>query len=140
MSGNVYAVDDIQPAPTEEPRARVDVFNSAGAYQGHLKYDVIDGAPTGLAVDNSSNPRYPTGRGRVYVSSGNTHQGGIYAYQPGGAASTDPSSPGLPADAARRRAALPHQRRSAAPRRRRGGSPAKAMPARRCPRRRSTRP
>ncbi len=44
-SGEVYVVDDTQPEDAEEPRARIDVFDSAGPYVGHLKYDVIDGAP-----------------------------------------------------------------------------------------------
>jgi hypothetical protein len=80
-SGDIYVLDEIQPANTEEPRGRVDVFSPAGTYLGHLKYDVIDGAPSGLAVDNSGTST----QGRVYVTSGNTHRGAVYAYPPGAA-------------------------------------------------------
>ncbi len=84
VSGEVYVLDNTQPAYTEEPRGRVDVFDSTGAYEGHLKYDVIDGAPTGIAVDNSGGST----QSRVYVTTGNANQGGVYVYPPG-AASTD---------------------------------------------------
>ncbi len=91
-SGDVYVVDDTQPQGAEQPRARVDVFDAAGAYQGHLKYDVVDGAPTGIAVDNGSGSL----QGRVYVSSGNTHEGGVYGYGPGAATNNPPLAPAVP--------------------------------------------
>lgn len=84
--GDIYVTDDTEPAHTEEPRARIDVFNSTGAYEGHLKYDVIDPAPAGLAVDNSGSAT----QGRVYVTSGNTHRGAVYAYPPGAATTAAP--------------------------------------------------
>ena len=90
-SGDIYVLDDTQPAGAEQPRARVYAFGAAGEYLGHLPYDVVDGAPTGLAVDNSSlNP------GRVYVSSGNTHFGGLYGYAPGATTSLAPLAPTIP--------------------------------------------
>jgi hypothetical protein len=85
-TGDVYVVDDLQPAATESPRALVDVFDSTGSYQGHLKYEVVDGEPSGLAVDNSTEPT----QGRVYVTSGNTHLGAVYAYGPGAATTAAP--------------------------------------------------
>ena len=86
QSGQLYVLDDTQPTATEEPRGRVYVFSSAGAYLGHLKYDVIDAAPSGIAVDNSGGST----QGRVYVTSGNTHRGAVYAYNPGSATNSTP--------------------------------------------------
>ena len=92
VSGNVYVLDNTQPANTEQPRARVHVFSAAGTYLGHLKYDVVHGAPTGIAVDNSA-----TGtQGRVYVTSGNTHFGGVYVYAAGSAITATPRAPTIP--------------------------------------------
>jgi hypothetical protein len=91
-SGNLYVLDDTQPAHAEQPRARVHVFSAAGAYLGHLKYDVVNGAPTGIAVDNSAG----AGQGRVYVTSGNTHLGGLYAYAAGSATTATPQAPTIP--------------------------------------------
>ncbi|HET9153694.1 MAG TPA: hypothetical protein VFN85_06235 [Solirubrobacterales bacterium] len=79
VSGEVYVVDDLQPGATESPHALVEAFEAGGAYAGHLKFEVIDGAPSGLAVDNSAGAT----QGRVYVTSGNTEPGGVYAYPPG---------------------------------------------------------
>jgi hypothetical protein len=86
-TGAVYVVDDLQPSFTEEPQAVTDVFSSAGSYLGVLKYKILDALPPGLAVDNS-----PTStQGRVYLTSGNTDQAGVYAYGPG--AQTPSASP-----------------------------------------------
>jgi hypothetical protein len=99
-SGEIYVVDLLQPADTETPEARIQVFDSTGAYEGHLKFNVIDGAPTGIAIDNTASPRHPDGtQGRVYVTSGNTHRGGIYIYPPDaavGGTSTPPLVPPFP--------------------------------------------
>ncbi|HEY5907729.1 MAG TPA: NHL repeat-containing protein, partial [Vicinamibacteria bacterium] len=81
VSGDVYVVDDLQPGHAEQPRAIVQVFSAAGAYEGHLKHWVVHGSPTGLAVDNSGGST----QGRVYVTSGNTHFGGLFAYPPNAA-------------------------------------------------------
>jgi DNA-binding beta-propeller fold protein YncE len=86
VTGDLYVVDDLQPADTESPHGLVDIFDSTGAYEGHLKYEVVDSGPAGLAVDNSAEPT----QGRVYVTSGNTHHGGIYAYLPGAATTAPP--------------------------------------------------
>ena len=86
QSGAIYVLDDTQPIKTEEPRGRVDIFSALGVYQGHLKYDVIDAAPSGIAVDNSGGPT----QGRVYLTSGNTHRGAVYAYPPGSATTSAP--------------------------------------------------
>jgi hypothetical protein len=81
VSGNVYVADSVGAALTEHPETTIDVFSSAGAYQGHLKFNVVNGAPVGLAVDNSVG----SGQGRVYVTSGNANAASVYAYPPGSA-------------------------------------------------------
>jgi DNA-binding beta-propeller fold protein YncE len=88
-SGVLYVVDDLQPGDlAEQPRAQVDLFSSIGAYLGVLKYQIVDALPPGLAVD-------PSG-GRVYVTSGNTDQAGIYAYAAGSQVpASQPPSAGL---------------------------------------------
>jgi hypothetical protein len=88
-TGAVYVLDNTQPSRTEGPRGRVQIFSSAGAYLGHLKYDVIGGSPSGLAVDNSGTST----QGRVYVTTGNSHQAGVYAYGPNAATSSTPQAP-----------------------------------------------
>jgi DNA-binding beta-propeller fold protein YncE len=89
VTGQVYVVDNLQPQYTEKPEAIVYVFSPAGAYQGHLKYNVTDALPAGLAVDNSS----LSSQGRVYVTSNNTSLGAIYAYPPGAATTAAPQPP-----------------------------------------------
>ncbi len=92
VSGKVYMTDSQNPAFTESPQSTVYSFDSTGAYEGHLKRNVFDGAPTGLAVDNSG-----TGtQGRIYVTTGNTHHSGVYAYPPDQEQTTQPLSPTIP--------------------------------------------
>ena len=79
VSGEVYVVDDLQPEYAERPEAAIYAFDSTGAYEGRLKYNVVDAAPPGLAVDNSATAT----QGRVYVTSGNTEKAVVYAYPPG---------------------------------------------------------
>lgn len=86
VSGEIYVADDLQPKYTERPNAIVDVFTAAGAYKGHLRINVTDAYPVGLAVDNSEQAT----QGRVYVTSGNTAQAGVYAYRPGAATTETP--------------------------------------------------
>jgi hypothetical protein len=78
-SGEIYVADDLQPQYTERPETVVYVFSSTGNYEGRLKYSVAGGLPVGLAVDNS----FESTQGRVYVTSGNTELGAVYAYPPG---------------------------------------------------------
>jgi hypothetical protein len=90
VTGEIYVIDNLQPADTEEPRALIDVFAADGSYEGHLKFLTIDALPAGLAVDNSPSATHPLGtQGRVYVTYGNTERSSIYAYPPG-AATTAP--------------------------------------------------
>src|SRR5436305_3112659 len=114
VTGEVYVIDDLQPEHTEFPQAIVDVFHPDGTYEGHLKSLVTWGMPSGLAVDNSETST----QGRVYVTSGNSIFGAIYAYGPeaatteaiklpaalsppppgeSGALSGEPLAPGCPA-------------------------------------------
>ena len=96
-SGEVYLTDDLQPVSTERPQSIVHVFDAAGEYEGHLKYNVVGGAPTGLAVDNSPALRHPEGtQGRVYVTTGNTHNSGVYVYPPDAATNNQPLAPTSP--------------------------------------------
>jgi len=89
VTGEIYVIDNTQPLFTEAPQAIVQVFDSTGAWKGNLKYKVTDGMPSGLAVDNSGTAT----QSRVYVTSGNTDKGGIYAYPPGSALKTAPLTP-----------------------------------------------
>jgi hypothetical protein len=109
VSGEVYVVDNLQPAHTETPEAIVDVFDAAGNYEGHLLNKVVDALPVGLAVDNSTSPRFtgyveippeffeesakrvPNGtQGLVYVTSGNTDAALLYNYSPDAATMAEP--------------------------------------------------
>jgi len=95
LSGEIYVVDDLQPSYTESPQAIVYVFGPDGSYEGHLKFLITDGMPSGLAVDNSATAT----QGRVYLTSGNSAFGSIYAYGPGAATTAAialPSAPALP--------------------------------------------
>ena len=89
QSGELYVADNTQPHHAEEPRALVHVFGPVGDYEGHLKYTIVDARPPGLAVDNSPE----ASQGRVYVTSGNTTEAGLYAYPPGAATTSDPLPP-----------------------------------------------
>ena len=97
FNGDVYLTDDLQPANTESPVAAVYAFDSEGNYEGHLKRNTFDGGPSGLAVDNSSSARYPAGtQGRVYVTTGNTQESGLYAYPPEAATTATALAPTVP--------------------------------------------
>ncbi len=89
VSGQIYVADHIGPPFTDRPESTIQVFDSAGAYKGHLKHNVVDGAPVGLAVDNTIN----SNQGRVYVTSGNASGASVYAYPPGAATFAAPSPP-----------------------------------------------
>ncbi|HXS32866.1 MAG TPA: NHL repeat-containing protein [Solirubrobacterales bacterium] len=90
VSGDVYFSDDVQPTYTERPQATIYIYSSTNTYKGHLKYNVINARPAGLAVDNSTSP---TTQGRVYVTSGNTDKASIYAYGPGSGTTASPLPP-----------------------------------------------
>jgi hypothetical protein len=83
-TGEVYVLDTLGAQDSERPQATVYVFDSGGTYKGRLKRNVVDGGPSGLAVDNSASPFT---RGRVYVTSGISQLASIYAYRPGSATS-----------------------------------------------------
>jgi DNA-binding beta-propeller fold protein YncE len=92
VTGEIYVVDDLQPKDTERPQAIIDVFHPDGTYEGHLKLLITWGMPSGLAVDNSATAT----QGRVYVTSGNSAPGSIYAYGPGAATTAAIALPALP--------------------------------------------
>jgi hypothetical protein len=81
VTGEIYVGDRQSSVFSERPQSTIQVFDSTGAYEGHLKYNVVDAAPVGLAVDNSTEST----QGRVYVTSGNTVGASVYAYPPGSA-------------------------------------------------------
>lgn len=89
VTGEIYVADRRGSPFSERPESTIQVFDATGAYRGHLKYNVVDAAPLGLAVDNS----FGANQGRVYVTSGNTSGAVVYAYPPGAATTT----PVLPA-------------------------------------------
>lgn len=82
-TGEVYVIDTLGPQYSESPQAAVYVFHPDGSYEGRLKYNVVNGGPSGLAVDNSTSGK----PGRVYVTSGISVQASVYAYPPGAATS-----------------------------------------------------
>jgi len=65
-NGHVFVSDNLQPG-FEHPLAAVDEFNAQNLYRGALQHFLIDGEPTGIAVNESSTTR----KGEVYVTSGN---------------------------------------------------------------------
>jgi hypothetical protein len=89
VSGDVYVADRRSSPFSERPESTIQIFDSTGSYKGHLKYNVVDAAPVGLAVDNSAG----VNQGRVYVTSGNTSGASVYAYPPGAATSAAPLPP-----------------------------------------------
>jgi DNA-binding beta-propeller fold protein YncE len=89
VSGDVYFADNTQPQYTEKPQATIYIYSASNVYKGHLKYNIADTLPPGLAVDNSIGAT----QGRVYVTSGNTDQAGIYAYPPGAGVFSAPLPP-----------------------------------------------
>jgi DNA-binding beta-propeller fold protein YncE len=91
VSGEIYVADNFQPFYAEQPQTAIYVFSALGKYEGHLKYNVSDPRPPGLAVDNSTFGN----QGRVYVTSGNTAEAGVYGYPPG-AVTTPLPLPGWP--------------------------------------------
>lgn len=95
VTGEIYVLDDLQPGVVEQPHALIDVFAADGHYEGHLKYEVVDGGPSGLAVDNSATAT----QGRVYVTSGNTHHGSVFAYPPGAGTTESPLRLSTPPEA-----------------------------------------
>jgi sugar lactone lactonase YvrE len=89
VTGTIYFADDRQPQDTERPQAEIFSYTPANSYAGHLKYNVFDARPPGLAVDNSN----AVTQGTVYVTSGNTSPASIYAYGPGSATFSAPLAP-----------------------------------------------
>jgi hypothetical protein len=89
VTGMVYVADNNQPEFFEKPQATIYLYGSSGSYNGHLKYNVIDALPPGLAVDNSTTST----QGRVYITSGNTTQASVYVYAPGSGTVAAPLPP-----------------------------------------------
>jgi hypothetical protein len=92
-NGNLLVADNTQPG-FEHPIAAISEFNVEGLYRGQLEKTIIDGAPVGIAFDES-----PTAtKGQLYVTSGNgsnivippelgppaSEQGALYLFGPSG--------------------------------------------------------
>jgi hypothetical protein len=77
-NGVIYFADELQTEHTERPQAEIYAYSAVNTYNGHLKYNVTDAQQPGIAVDNSG----LVTQSRVYVTSGNTTQAGIYIYGP----------------------------------------------------------
>jgi DNA-binding beta-propeller fold protein YncE len=96
-NGHLFVVDNTQPG-FEHPLAAVDEFNVEGIFRGQLEHEIIDGEPTGIAIDESAT----INNGDVYVTSGNgssivippalgppaSEQGALYAFGPAGPGQT----------------------------------------------------
>jgi hypothetical protein len=65
-NGHIFVTDNLQPG-FEHPLAAVDEFNAQNLYRGALQHFLINGEPTGVAVNESATAR----KGEVYVTSGN---------------------------------------------------------------------
>ncbi len=92
-NGNLLVADNTQPG-FEHPIAAISEFNAEGLYRGQIEKQVIDGAPVGMAFDDSPT----TTNGQLYVTSGNgsdivvppelgppvSEQGALYAFGPAG--------------------------------------------------------
>lgn len=83
VRGTVYVIDDLSPEYTEGHEGVVYAFDAAGAYLGRLKFSIQTAQPAGLAVDNTA----LLTQGRVYVTSGYSELGEVYAYGPEAAGS-----------------------------------------------------
>jgi hypothetical protein len=71
-NGHLLVLDNLQPG-FEHPKAAIDEFTATGAFLGQLKHTVIDGEPSGLAVDATA---------RLFVSSGNSERANVFAFGP----------------------------------------------------------
>jgi hypothetical protein len=92
-NGHLFVIDNTQPG-AEHPPAAVDEFNAQGLYRGELGHAIIDGEPSGIAIDESETAT----NGRLYVTSGNgssiaipppggppaSELGALYAFGPAG--------------------------------------------------------
>jgi DNA-binding beta-propeller fold protein YncE len=92
VTGEVYVADNLQPVDTERAETTIHVFDSTGAYEGRLKYNVVIGWSAGLAVDNSATLT----QGRVYVTTENSERGAVFGYPPGAATDAALLAPPLP--------------------------------------------
>jgi len=92
-NGHLFVIDNTQPG-AEHPQAAVVEFNAKGIYRGALEHAIVDGEPSGIAIDESETAT----NGRLYVTSGNgssvvippsggppaSEQGALYAFGPAG--------------------------------------------------------
>jgi hypothetical protein len=72
-NGHLLVLDNLQPG-FENPEAAIDEFDSAGGFLGQLAQTVIDGEPSGMAVQESTS--------RLFVTSGNGEEGKVVVFGP----------------------------------------------------------
>jgi DNA-binding beta-propeller fold protein YncE len=70
-TGHLLVLDNLQPG-YEHPQAAVDEFEADGTFIGQLPQRVIDGGPSGLAVDPLE--------GSLFVTSGNSEDSNVFAW------------------------------------------------------------
>jgi DNA-binding beta-propeller fold protein YncE len=76
-SGHVFLAEQLV-AHSKNPPAAVYEFDRFGNYRGKLPHSLVGGAPTGIAIDESSTPS----KGQIYVTTGDEVDGGVYAFGP----------------------------------------------------------
>jgi hypothetical protein len=76
-SGHIFLAEQLV-AHTKNPPAAVYEFDRFGNYRGKLPHSLVGGAPTGIAIDESSQPS----KGQIYVTTGDEVDGGVYAFGP----------------------------------------------------------
>ncbi len=94
-NGHLLVMDNLQPGFTH-PKGAIEEFSSTGTFLGQLPGSLIDGGPSGMAVNGS---------GILFVTSGNSEEGTVFtygAYAEGGplSAPLDAGGSGSPASAA----------------------------------------
>jgi hypothetical protein len=80
-SNHLLVVDNLQPG-FAHPKAAIDEFDLSGEFLGQLATPVVDGEPSGVAVE---------GDGTLYVTSGNDENANVFefgAYVPGSLSGT----------------------------------------------------
>jgi DNA-binding beta-propeller fold protein YncE len=91
-NGHLLVIDNLKPG-FEHPEGAIDEFDSKGAFISQLKDKVIDGGPSGLAVDPIE--------GILFATSGNSEGANVFAWSAFGEGGTEAvegmeEAPGIP--------------------------------------------
>jgi hypothetical protein len=71
-NGHVLVLDNLQPG-YEHPQAVVDEYTEDGEFLDQMRAEVIDGGPSGMAIDDEGN---------LFVTSGNSEGANAFAFGP----------------------------------------------------------